>query len=142
MHKTLQNQLYPEIITSNPQWWSKFDENQTLLLKRQLDKRDPNFFVYANPKFNEYQMHEIVEGLNQHLKVSLYATTNYNWRQMNEIKEGLKAKVDVSLLLNPRLNHHQMHAIRKGLIKGLDMQALAKPEIKWYDIDAYVENNK
>ena len=47
-------------------------------------------------QFENLQLNEIKDGLQDNLNVFLYATTDFNWKQMKQIRLGLKRKLNVS----------------------------------------------
>ena len=83
--------------------------------------------LYANPKFNVYEMQEIRSGLESGLsieQVSLYADERFDWDQMGQIRWGLEKGLDVRLYADPKFDSMQMRQIRYGLESGLSVDEI------------------
>lgn len=102
---------------------------------------------YTDLGYDEDQIHEIEEGLNQGIDVSPYknkeilaicmrqirqgladglpivpfADPAFDWMQLSEIREGLSSFVDVKKYALPEIPYFKMRQIRKGLEKDVDL---------------------
>lgn len=54
-------------------------------------------------------------GLGKNIDVSVYADPRFDADQMHEIRRGLESGVDVTIYANPELHDKQMEAIRRKL---------------------------
>ena len=78
--------------------------------------------------FNDDQMFEIREGLEDGLDVSVYADPKYDGHQMSRIRWGLEDGLDISMYADPKYDDNQMAQIRWGLEEGLDVSVYANPK--------------
>lgn len=52
---------------------------------------------YKQMNFNEEQLYQIEEGLEEGLDVSIFTKPEYEWDQMEQILEGLIEGTDISI---------------------------------------------
>jgi uncharacterized protein (DUF342 family) len=77
--------------------------------------------VYAKTEFLAIQMRQIREGLLYGLDVSKYASPKYDWFQMEEIRLGLQSRVPVETYAKPSVTYDRMRQVRKGLEQGINL---------------------
>ena len=70
-----------------------------------LEKAD---VVVVNGLHLEGQMGEILQGLEDNLKISVYVKPDFDWEQMRQIRLGLLHYLDVSIYANPIFDWEQM----------------------------------
>lgn len=87
--------------------------------------------VYAKKEYYSMQMRQIRLGMLDGLPVELYARPKYDWFQMEEIRLGLENKIDIGKYANPKLSYDKMRQIRKGLMADIDLS-------QYSDMDAGV----
>ena len=61
-------------------------------MKQILENNDIS--VYANPKFDNWQMYEIREGLRRGLDMSFYANPDFDHLKMEQMRLHLKNALD------------------------------------------------
>lgn len=86
-------------------------------------------------QFNENQKHRIIKGLNDNLDVSIYANPKFDVYQMKLLLTALSKNLDISHCLNEKLDRIQMNQIIKGLENNVDVSIYAKPEISWQEME-------
>ena len=59
-------------------------------------------------QFNKKQQEEILQGLEDNLKISVYVKPDFDWEQMRQIRLGLLHYLDVSIYANPIFDWEQM----------------------------------
>ena len=69
-------------------------------------------------QFENLQLNEIKDGLQDNLNVFLYATTDFNWKQMKQIRLGLEENLEVSIYANPKYSLQEMKDFRLRLEEG------------------------
>ena len=92
--------------------------------------------IYADPRFDSFQMQQIEYGLEVGIDVSIYADPKFDSWQMSAIRGGLEDGLDVSIYAKPELSSEQMTEIRLNLLDE-------RQENSFLDhIDAVVEETK
>ena len=78
------NKIYNNLSIENlikTEWFNQFNEKQKGQIRLGL-KDNLNVSIYANPKFDDFQMEIIRFGLEANLDVSLYANPKFSVSQM------------------------------------------------------------
>lgn len=86
--------------------------------------------VYAKVELLPQLMNQIRTGLTQGLDMSSYAVPEYDWLQLEEIREGLLLGLDVHKYDSYKVSSFVMHQIRRGLEDGMDLTSYMKYEGK------------
>lgn len=107
---------------------SNFDEDQIDEIREGLEE-GLDVSSYAKPEFDCYQMEEIRKGLENKLDVSSYADPKFDSYQMAEIRYGLEEDLDVSIYADPKFSDSQMYELRIGLWEGVDVSEYADPDL-------------
>lgn len=106
---------------------SEFDEDQLQQIREGLEE-GLDISWYADPKYYYSEMRYIRFGLEEGLDVSIYADPKFDDGQMYEIFVGLLHGLDVSTYADPKFNNAQMRMIRYGLEDGIDVSQYADPK--------------
>ena len=92
-------------------------------------------------QFDECQQHQILEGLENKLDVSIYANSRFSSFQMYQIRLGLEEKLDVSIYAKECFNSSQMSFLRFvlgnnwGLKNKEKILIFAKPEFDFQQME-------
>ncbi len=72
-------------------------------------------------EFTNDQIHEIQEGIEEGLDLTVYAKKEFLAIQMQEIRKGLEAGLDIATYASYDIPYDKMRQIRKGLIEGIEL---------------------
>jgi len=81
------------------------------------------YFVISRQRKSNYSyaiMHEILDGLDKGLDVTIYAKPEFNAQQMSQIRQGLKKGLDVTIYAKPEYSASQMKEIKLSLLNQLE----------------------
>lgn len=86
-------------------------------IRNDILNKNINVSLYANPRFDNYQMKEIRLGLcNIGEKFIKYIDEKFDSEQLRQIRLGIESDIDVDVYANPDFNSDQMYEIRLGLM--------------------------
>lgn len=119
-----------------------FDNYSNIFNKKQLKEiyngylSKIDYKVYANPKFNAYQMKVIREAFEDYnIDLSNFANPDFTEYKLIQIRKGIEQNLDVSIYAKPEYTCYQMEEIRLGLLKNLDVKIYSDPNIKAEDME-------
>lgn len=83
--------------------------------------------IYANPKFDSYQMKEILCGLVYNIDVSIYAKPEFDSDQMRQLRQSLMEDLDVSCYESCTYCFERIHEILRSLVETVDEPIFRTP---------------
>lgn len=98
---------------------SQFDEDKyykDLLYEIYKVFKDNLDLSYIKPKFDYWQIRQIVKGLISNVDVSQYAKIEFTSPQMYQIREGLEAGVNINVYARPEFNSEKMRKLKTILL--------------------------
>ena len=92
------------------------DETENYEKEKEEKEIDQEMKKYEEQGFDDWQLYEIREGLENGLDVDKYADLKFSRNQMEQIRLGLEEGVDVDKYADSKFNRSQMYQIRCRLV--------------------------